>query len=50
MRTLGFTYVSKPWRRRYNTGGIDGCLAEFIALVVKEKEVELGLQPYRRYK
>ena len=26
MRTLGFIYVSKHWRRRYNTRGIDGCL------------------------
>ena len=49
MRILGFTYVSKPWRRRYNTRGIDGCLADSVALVVKEKEVELGFQPYRRY-
>ena len=32
MRTLGFIYVSKPWRRRYNTRGIDGCLAESIDL------------------
>ena len=50
IRTLGFIYVSKPWRRRYNTRGIDGCLAESIALVVKAKEVELGFQPCRRYK
>ena len=42
MRILGFIYVSKTWRRRYNTRGIDGCLAEYIALGVKEKEVELG--------
>ena len=50
MRTLGFIYVSEPWRRRYNTRGIDGCLAESIDLIVKEKEVELGFQPCRRYK
>ena len=50
MRTLGFIYVSKPWIRRYNTREIDGCLVESIALVVKEKEVELGFQPYRIYK
>ena len=50
MRTLGFIYVSKPWRRRYNTRGIDGYLAYSVAIVVKSKEVELGFQPYRRYK
>ena len=50
MRTLVFIYVSKPWRKRYNIRGIDGCLVESVALVVKEKEVELGFQPYRRYK
>ena len=50
MRTLGFIYVSKPWIRRYNTIGIDGCLAEYITLVVKENEVELGFQPCKRYK
>ena len=50
IRTLGFIYVSKPWRRRYNTRGIDGCLVESIDLVVKAKEIELGFQPYRRYK
>ena len=50
MRTLGFICVSKPWRRRYNTRGIDGCLAESIALVFNAKEVELGFQPYKRYK
>ena len=50
MRTLGFIYVSKPWRRRYNTRGINGCFAESIALVVNAKEAELGFQRYRRYK
>ena len=40
MRTLGFIYVSKPWRRRYNTIGIDGCLAESIALIFKAKDVK----------
>ena len=50
MRRLGFIYVSKPWRRRYNIRGIDGCLVESIALVVKEKEVELWFQPCRIYK
>ena len=49
MRTLGFIY-GKPWRRRYNTRGIDGCLVESITLVVNEKEVELGFQPCGRYK
>ena len=39
MKTLGFIYVSKPQIRRYNTRGIDGFLAEYIAPVVKEKEV-----------
>ena len=48
--TLWFIYVSKTWRRRYNTRGIDGCLAESIDLIVKEKEVELVFQPCRRYK
>ena len=50
MRTLGFIYVSKPWRRRYNTRGIDGCIVDFVSLIVKSKEVELGFEPYRRYK
>ena len=50
MRALGFIYVIKPWRRTYNTRGIDGCLTDSVALVVKEKEVELGFQPCRRYK
>ena len=50
MRTLRFIYVSKPWRRRYNTRIIDGCLANFVALIVNSKEVELGFQPYRIYK
>ena len=50
MRALGFIYVSKPWRRRYNIRGIDGCLADSIALVVKSKEIELGFKPYRIYK
>ena len=50
MRLLGFIYVSKPGRRRYNNRGIDGCLAESISVLVKEKEVELGFQPCRRYK